>query len=218
MARPENPIEYTSTDELYRGSRIRELRREKGLSREKMASLLGCHPDSLSNVEANAVNPSNKLLSKIANVLEAPLEYFTQAPVHPRILSKKEAQAVVQPQVVSPLASCQSTTLQSSREAVLKLLEAAGVTSDEDLKGFALVKIKEEEEDQGRAIPAYSAGNPGISIRSLPSSTRWGKIERLIASGRFSEEEEQEVEAAIIEIIKRFISFKETKRKMREEG
>jgi transcriptional regulator with XRE-family HTH domain len=92
VARPENPIEYTSTDELYRGSRIRKLRREKGLSREKMASLLGCHPDSLSNVEANAVNPSNKLLSKIANVLEAPLEYFTQAPVHPRILRKKGKQ------------------------------------------------------------------------------------------------------------------------------
>jgi transcriptional regulator with XRE-family HTH domain len=195
MARPENPIEYTSTDELYRGSRIRELRREKGLSREKMASLLGCHPDSLSNVEANAVNPSNELLSKIANVLEAPLEYFTQAPVHPRILSKKAAQAIAQPQVVSPLGSRPSTTPQSSREALLKLLEAAGIVSDEDLKGFTLVKIEdgeteEKDKDAGGKEPGgvqpviagTGALGSGVGLGSILSRSRTGQQQTVTAS------------------------------------
>lgn len=87
--RPENPVERTSTGELYRGSLIRERRREKGLSREEMASLLGCHADSFSNVEANRVNPSKHMLAKIAEVLGDPVEYFTQAEVHPRIMRKK---------------------------------------------------------------------------------------------------------------------------------
>ena len=88
MARPENSLEYTSTDELYRGSLIRELRWKKRLSRGRMAKLLGCNPDSLSKVETNGVNPSQQMLSKIAEVLEVPPERFTEAPVHPRILRK----------------------------------------------------------------------------------------------------------------------------------
>jgi transcriptional regulator with XRE-family HTH domain len=151
MARPENSLEYTSTGELYRGSLIRELRWKKRLSRGRMAKLLGCNPDSLSKVETNGVNPSEQMLSKIAEVLEVPLESFTKAPVHPRILSKKAAQTVAQPQVVSPLASRPSTTPQSSREAVLKLLEAAGVASDDALEGYELVKIEDgETEKEGK--------------------------------------------------------------------
>lgn len=88
MARPEYSLEYTSTGELYRGSLVRELRWKKRLSRNKMANLLGCNPDSLSKVETNGVNPSQQMLSKIAQVLEVPPESFTKAPVHPRILRK----------------------------------------------------------------------------------------------------------------------------------
>jgi transcriptional regulator with XRE-family HTH domain len=91
VTRPENPIEYASTDELYRGSRIRELRQKKGLSREKMAALLSCHPDSLSNVETNSVDPSQRMLAKIAKLLKVPLEHLEHAPVHPRIQRKKDA-------------------------------------------------------------------------------------------------------------------------------
>ena len=76
----------------------------------------------------------------------------------------------------------------------------------------------ETEEERGSTTPAFSAGSPGISIKSLPSSTTGGKIDRLIASGRFSEEEEKEIEAVLIEVTRRFISFKEIQRKMQEEG
>jgi transcriptional regulator with XRE-family HTH domain len=56
-----------------------------------MAKLLDCDPDSLSKVETNGVNPSPQMLSKIAKLLEVPLEQLEQAPVHPRILRKKAA-------------------------------------------------------------------------------------------------------------------------------
>src|SRR5882724_7194173 len=91
MPRPEKPLEYASTSELYRGSLIRELRRQKGLSREEAAFQLGCDPDSLSKVETNGVNASEQLLSKIATLLDIPIEQLEQAPVHPRILRKKAA-------------------------------------------------------------------------------------------------------------------------------
>jgi transcriptional regulator with XRE-family HTH domain len=218
VARPENSLEYTSTGELYRGSLIRELRWKKRLSRGRMAKLLGCNPDSLSKVETNGVNPSKQMLSKIAKVLEVPPESFTKAPEHPRILIKKAAQAVAKPQVVSPLASCPSTTPQSSREEVLKLLEAAGVVSDEDLKGFALVKIEdgepEEEEDQASIV--HSA----IDIPdSLLGTTRdqIKEIGRLIDSLSLTDEEEEMV-ASQLDTTERLLKFIAAQRNMQKEG
>jgi transcriptional regulator with XRE-family HTH domain len=96
---------------------------------------------------------------------------------------------------------------------------AAEVGNDEDMEGFRLVKVEDDEveEEQANGTPTYSPAHPAISIRSLPSNTTGAKVDRRIASGRFTEEEEKEVEAAIIEMIDRFISFKETQRKMQEE-
>lgn len=99
---------------------------------------------------------------------------------------------------------------------------AAYVAGAEDVQAIRLLPVEEseteDEEEQATGVSTSSAGNPSISIPSLPSNTTGGKVDRLIASGRFSEEEEQEVEAALIELINRFISFKETQRKMRKEG
>jgi transcriptional regulator with XRE-family HTH domain len=220
VARPENSLEYTSTGEVYRGSRIRERRRAKGLSRERMAKLVGCHPDSLSNVETNEVNPSEQLLSKIAEVLGDPVEHFTQAPVHPRILSKKAAQAIAQPQVVSPLASRPLTTPQSSREAVLKLLEEAGVVSDEDLKGFALVKIKEDEAEKkgdrtsDTSIP--SIAHPVIDTQNVLLGSTGKEIERLLGSARLPEDEEKQIAVEVIEFTKRLLALNEALRALRK--
>jgi transcriptional regulator with XRE-family HTH domain len=118
VARPENPVECTSTGELYRGSLIRELRRKKGLSLKRMAKLLGCDPDSLSKVETNGVNPSQQMLLKIAEVLETPLEYFTKAPVHPRILRKEGKQPDVYSRRMPPENKVAGTTPISKQPAV----------------------------------------------------------------------------------------------------
>lgn len=151
MARPEKPVEYTSTGEPYRGSRIRELRWEKGLSRKSMANLLGCDPDSLSKVETNGVNPSEQMLSKIAEVLEVPLAHFAQAPVHPRILRKKTAQAVGQPQLTSPIPS-PSQQLPSTRSPA----QTEGAVSRQILGQLQELKaeVKALREEMHEPIPS----------------------------------------------------------------
>jgi transcriptional regulator with XRE-family HTH domain len=216
VARPENSLEYTSTGELYRGSRIRELRWKKGLSREKMAELLRCDPDSLSNVETNGVNPSQQMLSKICKLLEVPLEHFTQAPVHPRILRKKAAQAVAQPRLASPLASRPSTKQPPF---------AAGIASEEDMQGFALVKIKEDEaEKKGDQISDTSIPSIAHAAKAIPYmllGTKGKEIEEikgLIASARLTDEEEGMVTSVLVETAKRLLSFIETQRKTRKES
>lgn len=141
MARPENPVEYTSTGDLYRGSRIRELRRKKGLSRERMADMLGCDPDALSKVETNGVNPSQQMLSKAAKLLEVPLEYFEQAPVHPRILRKKAAHPPSH-KVFLKLADALGTSEKAARVAFLL---AANAVSEEDVEGFKLVGVEDDQ-------------------------------------------------------------------------
>lgn len=149
MARPENLLECTSTRELYRGSRIRERRWEKGLSRQKMANLLGCHPDSLSNLEANAVNPSKQLLSKIAEMLEVPLEYFTKAPVHPRILRKKAAKfkLVGNGQTLKSGTQAKPTLMPTSAHPAMDIQDVLfSVTGKEVERLIASARLSEEEE------------------------------------------------------------------------
>ena len=147
--RPESPVERTSTNDLYRGSLIRELRQKKGLSREEMASLLECHPDSVSKVETNTGNLSKQMLSKVAEVLEVPLERLKQAPVHPRILRKK---ATPSPILRSTL-SIELDTILMRRLAVLenslKAVEKQVQTAEEMLAvaGQNLQDAREEQRE-----------------------------------------------------------------------
>jgi transcriptional regulator with XRE-family HTH domain len=101
VPRRENPLEYTTTGELYRGSLIRVLRQQKGLSRHQVATLVGYDPDSLSKVETNGVNASEQLLTKIATLLEVPLEQLQDAPEHPRIVRKTAVKTAAKSQAAS---------------------------------------------------------------------------------------------------------------------
>ncbi len=159
-------------------------------------------------------------------------ELLKEARIRARLTQQELAKRV--PIHHSYISKMENEDFLPSREKAIKLAETLGISDDEekyleflnaaeDLKGFKLVKVEDseaepEEEEQASGVATHSAGSPAISVRSLPSSTTGGKIDRLIASGRFSEEQEEEVEAALIEIVKRFIAIKETQRKMREEG
>jgi transcriptional regulator with XRE-family HTH domain len=68
------------------------------------------------------------------------------------------------------------------------------------------------------AAPLPTIANPALALPERLVDARVEEVERLIASGRYSKEEEEEVWAAVIEIIKRFNSFKETQHKTRKEG
>jgi hypothetical protein len=99
---------------------------------------------------------------------------------------------------------------------------AAYVAGAEDVQEIRLGEFEdseaEDEEEQENGTPSYSAIRPAISVRSLSSNTTGGKVDRRIASGRFTEEEENEVKAALLELIDRFISFKEKQRKVQMKG
>lgn len=75
-----------------------------------------------------------------------------------------------------------------------------------------------EEEEQASGAPTYSVAHPSVKLPARFVGVKAEKIEQLIASGGYSKEEEEEVWGALIEMVKRFNSFKETQRKMRKEG
>ncbi len=58
------------------GGNIRFLRMARQLSQQELAQLIDVSQTHLSNLERNHVNVNLKLLLRIANVLECPLEVF----------------------------------------------------------------------------------------------------------------------------------------------
>jgi transcriptional regulator with XRE-family HTH domain len=54
------------------GSRVRELRRERGLSQETLAGDAGIHNNHLSALERGEANPSFLVLISLAKVLKVP--------------------------------------------------------------------------------------------------------------------------------------------------
>ena len=58
------------------GSLISKLRKEKRISQEELASLLGCTKQTISNYERNARRPDYETLEAIADVLNVPIGFF----------------------------------------------------------------------------------------------------------------------------------------------
>lgn len=55
------------------GERIKELRKEKRLTQEKLAELAKVDPKSIIQIEAGKRNPTLKTINKIAQALKIPL-------------------------------------------------------------------------------------------------------------------------------------------------
>ena len=60
------------------GSRIRELRENKGLSRNELANLLGVTVGAISNYENEVSSPKEPILFKIMDVLNCDANYLFQ--------------------------------------------------------------------------------------------------------------------------------------------
>lgn len=56
------------------GEKIRKLRKEKGLTQEQLAELVGVEPRHISRVEGGYSSPSVERLAVMANVLEVPIK------------------------------------------------------------------------------------------------------------------------------------------------
>lgn len=56
------------------GLKLKKLRKQKGLTQEKLAELAGLDYSYLNMIESGKKNPTLKLIAKLARVLEVPLE------------------------------------------------------------------------------------------------------------------------------------------------
>lgn len=61
------------------GAKIRQIRRQKGISATNLAKEIGLPLTTLSSIEREVIkNPSFYTICKIAKVLEVPIEYFAE--------------------------------------------------------------------------------------------------------------------------------------------
>ncbi len=58
------------------GSLISSLRKQNGYSQEKLAELLGCTKQTISNYERNARKPDYEVLEALADVFNVPMGFF----------------------------------------------------------------------------------------------------------------------------------------------
>jgi transcriptional regulator with XRE-family HTH domain len=60
----------------FDGTRVKEIRRRKGLNQKELAALAGISNSYLSDIEVGRTNPSLKTLFKIAEALEVGIDAF----------------------------------------------------------------------------------------------------------------------------------------------
>ena len=65
-------------DFLVIGLRIRERRKQQGLTQEYVASQLGVNPSHVSNIECDHAKPSLTTLVRIANILQCSIDFFLE--------------------------------------------------------------------------------------------------------------------------------------------
>ena len=58
------------------GKKLTELRKQKGLSQEQLATDLNISQSSVSNYESGTTNPDTDILQKIAEYFKVPVAYF----------------------------------------------------------------------------------------------------------------------------------------------
>lgn len=84
-------------DFAFIGQRIREIRLEKQLTQEYIASTTGVNVSHISNIETNKVKVSLTLLVQICNALNITIDFLLQNEYHsPSSTTEKELMNVVQ--------------------------------------------------------------------------------------------------------------------------
>ena len=62
---------------IYIGSRIRELRKKKGITQEQLASVLSVSPQAVSKWENDLASPDSLKMIRLADLLDTDIEYLT---------------------------------------------------------------------------------------------------------------------------------------------
>lgn len=113
-------------------------------------------------------------------------------------------------------------------EAVLSMVEALRLTRAEaeafvQLAGYSPIVLQEDERPMPveladkTSLPAYpqairSAVHSAQSVQFLTEDTTGGRIEKLIAAARLSEEEEGRISIALVEITRQLLALIQTQR------
>jgi transcriptional regulator with XRE-family HTH domain len=92
----------------------------------------------------------------------------------------------------------------------------ANVAGSEDVQEIRLVEVEEDEAlgsvQQASAAALHTIAHPAIAIPGVQFGATGKEIERLIASARLSEEEEERVSVEVIEFTKRLLGLIEALR------
>jgi transcriptional regulator with XRE-family HTH domain len=68
--------EARTLNQIFDGTKIKELRKQKGINQKNLAKMAEISNSYLSDIEVGRTNPSLKTLFKIAKVLEVDLNTF----------------------------------------------------------------------------------------------------------------------------------------------
>ncbi|MDD9146927.1 helix-turn-helix domain-containing protein [Sporolactobacillus sp. KGMB 08714] len=72
------------------GDRIKQLRKEHGLTQAQLAEILNIKKTTISNYETGYSTPSNEMLKNLANVLDASTDYLLERTNNPDLTEKDE--------------------------------------------------------------------------------------------------------------------------------
>jgi transcriptional regulator with XRE-family HTH domain len=68
------------------GSRLRGLRKERGLSQRELADLAGLSPNAISLIERDEISPSVATMQRLATALAVKMSYFFESTTQARVL------------------------------------------------------------------------------------------------------------------------------------
>ena len=81
-----------SEDNINFSEVLKQIRKERGLSQQELADIIGVRKTTISNYETGYSTPNFTLIQKLTKALEIPISYFMDVMNSSGILSKKEVQ------------------------------------------------------------------------------------------------------------------------------
>jgi transcriptional regulator with XRE-family HTH domain len=120
-----------TTTELQLGSRIRTLRRSRGLTLRQLADRAGVTESFLSQVEREVTSPSIASVQRIAGGLDLAIaELFAEEPAHGKVVRRRERRRIVYPGLRA-VDEFLTKGMDGRMQLILSTIEAGGGTGDE---------------------------------------------------------------------------------------
>jgi len=108
------------------GRRIKNARLERGLNQNDLGALIGCSNNHISHVEVGQTKVSLSMLMKLSLVLDKDFNYFLLDTPYTR------RESIINDEISSKLAQCNSTTLVSVNKIIDILLEQQNIINEDN--------------------------------------------------------------------------------------